>query len=308
MNMSYKRIFWGVILIILGVLFVLKNLGVLFFSWRDLIHLWPLLLILWGISLIPVKDYLKVILSLVVVALAFWLIQSPDYGPDWRHNGDRQWHWEWDSDDNSSPGAYHEQEFSEEYDSSLVAAILKFDGGAGAFRIQGSTDQLIDVDTRGKATYSMTSKDFDEGREIHIKMKEHHGSESRNRMKIEMNPNPVWDMNLDCGAADLDADLSEFKIKTIDLDAGAADINIRLGDLYPDVTVKIDAGASDVDLQVPESVGCVIKVSSVLADRNFPGFNRISNGHFETEGFEEAEKKIYIDIDVAVADVRVERY
>lgn len=59
--MSYRKIFWGVMLVLIGTLFILKNVGVIFFDWVTIWRLWPLILILWGISLIPVKDYLKLI-------------------------------------------------------------------------------------------------------------------------------------------------------------------------------------------------------------------------------------------------------
>ena len=63
--MSYKKVFWGVVLIIIGILFIIRNLGWVDFSWWGVFRLWPVLLILWGISVIPIKNYLKLILSLL---------------------------------------------------------------------------------------------------------------------------------------------------------------------------------------------------------------------------------------------------
>ncbi|HRD01260.1 MAG TPA: DUF5668 domain-containing protein [Candidatus Saccharicenans sp.] len=47
--MSKKQrdnLIWGIVLIILGLLFLLDNLG--FDAWRFLFKLWPLILIIWG--------------------------------------------------------------------------------------------------------------------------------------------------------------------------------------------------------------------------------------------------------------------
>jgi uncharacterized membrane protein len=47
--MSKKQrdnLIWGIILIVLGLLFLLDNLG--FDAWRFLFKLWPLILIIWG--------------------------------------------------------------------------------------------------------------------------------------------------------------------------------------------------------------------------------------------------------------------
>ena len=68
--MSYKKVFWGVVLIIIGILFIIRNLGWVDFSWWGVFRLWPVLLILWGISVIPIKNYLKLILSFVALLVA----------------------------------------------------------------------------------------------------------------------------------------------------------------------------------------------------------------------------------------------
>ena len=35
-TMSYKKIFWGIILITIGILIMLKNLNLIWFSWQSL--------------------------------------------------------------------------------------------------------------------------------------------------------------------------------------------------------------------------------------------------------------------------------
>ncbi len=45
MSKSYSRIFWGLVLIIIGVLMFLKQFGIIYFHWYSLWQLWPLLLI-----------------------------------------------------------------------------------------------------------------------------------------------------------------------------------------------------------------------------------------------------------------------
>ncbi len=65
--MKFRNIFWGIILILLGVLFTLDNLHVIDFDWYNLWRLWPVVLVLWGVSILPVKDFIKIILVLVVL-------------------------------------------------------------------------------------------------------------------------------------------------------------------------------------------------------------------------------------------------
>ncbi len=71
--MKTDKIVLGVILIILGVLFLFANLN--FISWdfvSGLWKLWPLVLVLWGLNLvIKEKPLLKTILFLLLVLVAF---------------------------------------------------------------------------------------------------------------------------------------------------------------------------------------------------------------------------------------------
>lgn len=97
--MDYKKVFWGVIFILIGLLFVLKNLDILNFSWYQFLNLWPLLLVLWGIALLPIKGFVKLILSLAMVVLGIYLVNRYDsgswfefYGPRaHRHYEKRDW-------------------------------------------------------------------------------------------------------------------------------------------------------------------------------------------------------------------------
>ena len=75
--MKFSNIFWGVILIFAGVLFILQNLGVINFEWTYLWRLWPVILILWGVSVLPAHSLIKLGLVLLVLGvLGVALIQA----------------------------------------------------------------------------------------------------------------------------------------------------------------------------------------------------------------------------------------
>lgn len=47
-NRKKESLVWGIILVIIGVIFLLQNFNI--GVWRTLINLWPLILIGWGIK------------------------------------------------------------------------------------------------------------------------------------------------------------------------------------------------------------------------------------------------------------------
>src|SRR5664279_1379016 len=99
--MSYRKIFWGIVLIMIGILFILKNAGIAFISWHMIWSLWPVLIILWGISIIPVKDWIKLVASLVIIVAGLLMVQrNPDTDHfSWRFDRHGDWDDEWNSND-----------------------------------------------------------------------------------------------------------------------------------------------------------------------------------------------------------------
>lgn len=72
--MDYKKVFWGVFLIVIGILFILKQAGIIYFHIFHILQLWPVLLLYWGISMLPAKNRTKIILTLVSLFLVMGLV------------------------------------------------------------------------------------------------------------------------------------------------------------------------------------------------------------------------------------------
>jgi hypothetical protein len=302
--MSYRKIFWGVLLVLIGVLFILKNTGILFFSWHTFWNLWPLILILWGISLIPVKDWIKAVLSLATIIIAFIVVQQYGKNDNWN------WHFNYHDKDSDQTEEPISQNLSENMDSIVKYATLNLNIGVGDFSIHDSTTKLIELDRTGsEGKYSMTSQDQDSMRVIKLSLdKAEFKGEVKNTVKMKLNTLPVWDLELNVGAAEVNFDLSKFKTRKVDLQGGASDIEVKLGALYPESNVNIEAGAASITLRVPKEAGCEITNNTFLASKNFDGFNKTSDHHYKTDGYANAKSKIHINMEAGMASINVKRY
>jgi hypothetical protein len=130
----------------------------------------------------------------------------------------------------------------------------------------------------------------------------------KNRVEVNLNPEPVWNMNLDLGAAAIDFDFSKFKVEKIDMHMGAASLKAKLGSLSDELKFNLDAGASSIEIWVPETSGCEIRTDVALSSKNFEGFSKIRSDFYRTENFESAKQKIYLEIDSGVSSLKVKRY
>ena len=305
--MSYRKIFWGVLLVLIGVLFILKNTGVLFFNWHTIWNLWPVILILWGISLIPVKDWVKAVLSIATIIITFFAVQQYGKNDNWN------WHFNYNDDkDNTemNDSGPITQNLSEDMDSLVKYATLDLNIGVGDFTIKDTTNKLIMLDRTGsQGRYSMTSEDVDSMRRIKLSLdKAEFRGEVKNKVEMKLNAYPIWDLELNVGAAEVNFDLSPFKTRKVNIQGGASDVEVKLGSLYPESNVDIEAGAASITVKIPKDAGCEITTNTFLASKNFNGFNKIDSHHYQTAGFATAAKKIHINMQAGMASIDVIRY
>jgi hypothetical protein len=308
-TLSYKKIFWGIILISVGILVMLKNLNIIWFSWQSLWALWPVLLILWGISVLPVKDYIKLIISLVAVIIGIAVVSVyPDintFGFQW-HRNNHNWQVKYDNDSTFKS----DENYSEPMDKAIKNGTVYLDAAAGQFIVGDSTDNLYDFEKQGNNTHYQTSVEKDSNSAvIRLKLKDGNiNMGSKGESRIKLNLLPIWDINFSVGAADLQLDLSKFKVRTIKLEGGASSIYLKIGELNEDQHIKVSAGASSIHILIPKSRACEVKTNTVLSSRELPGFNRIERHLYHTNNYNTAKIKTYIDVDAAVSSLNVEQY
>ena len=71
--MKNRNLLLGVILLFVGIIALLASLDIFEFRWSVVWRLWPMLLIVIGILVLPIKDWLKVVLLLVSLAGSIFL-------------------------------------------------------------------------------------------------------------------------------------------------------------------------------------------------------------------------------------------
>ncbi len=311
--MTYKRVFWGVILVLIGVLVLLKNLDMIHFSWFAFWRLWPLLLILWGISVLPIKDWIKLSVTFLAIAATFWIASESGnlkMGP-WEKSDHYSWGWDdWDGTDEGLQGR-ETQVIREKMDSSIRFAVLKMTAAAGSFDIRGKTDDLLFFRRSGMVgQYEMTRQMEGETCTLNFQIREKNitSSNDGNRVVMRLNALPVWDLDLDVGAAEIDFDMSEYQVKNVDIDGGAASMKLRFGNMAPEVNIDIDAGASSITLYIPKDAGCKVDMDTFVTGKTLDGFERLSRGNYQTPGYDTASVRFFVKLDAAVSDLKIERY
>jgi hypothetical protein len=272
--MKHQNVFWGTILITFGLLFLFDRLGIFELEWFMVWRLWPVLIILWGVSILPVRGLFKLIMALGIAALSLLIYANLDHEESPFHN---KLHFNYNDDGDTTGVEDVSQVFSHRSDS-VKTAKLRLLAGAGDFKLNGTTNELIYImKSGGRLGYDFKVEELEGDATISLEQKSDINMRSNkpNNLDIQLNENPVWGFDIEIGAANFDFDLTSFKVDTIDLEGGATSIQFKLGDKHPETDINIDAAASSIKIMIPESAGCSVVGSSILSHREMAGFNQV---------------------------------
>lgn len=300
--MKTKQTFWGAFLISLGALFLLHNAWHFELAWNYLWKLWPLVFIIWGVSAltsnIVVRQILSVVKAVLLAVVIFAGVKSTWFSWDEAH---------WDDNDDR----YEQQTYTAPYTSDLKTASFVFKAGAGKFVIKDTTDELFFADAHSSINDFEFENDTEDN-SVRFTMQEKNfrfrGISPKNFADIKLNSNPLWDMDIDLGAASGNFDFSAYKVKDLRINTGAASLKMKLGDLVDESNVSVKTGVSSIYISVPKSVGCEINSKTGLASKNYNGFTENGSNRYRTDNFDSATKKIYLSIDAGVSSIDVNRY
>jgi len=329
--MKLDRLIWGIILLFIGGVLLLENFGVINFYWRNVWSFWPVFLIIAGLNILFNRNNSQtgsiISIGVLVVALSFLFYkgqQEPEHGSWWGRNfkkdidvnidhndGDN----DNDSDDDDKDSSYNQLNLSEPF----VAAdntkktVLNISGGGISFNLDGETASLIDADIRKRhGNFSLKKLVTDSATVLTFAMEDRKSKwnfgDNGNDVNFKLNKAATWDVLMKLGAGEANFDFSPYKVRTFRFDGGAAALDIKMGDLLPITDVVVKSGVADVKIKVPTNSGCRIKTKTGLSAKDFDGFDKLSDGVYETSNYKTSTKKIFISLDGGLSNFEVSRY
>ena len=275
-----------------------------------------MILVIFGITLLPLNDYIKgaLVLAALGVGCLLYHVEAKHYEGNVItrfYNNIKSWDFNGDEEDEDDDDYAVDQHFSEPF-ADVEHASIDIDFGAGDLTLKKPCAELAKVDAKSNfVKYSFRTEIGDDRTDIFVSGRGHTknvGKKNENDLDIALCALPVWEFSLDMGAADAELDFSPYKVSSIDIYGGACDLDLKLGDSGCDTNIEINTGASDIDIKVPKGVDCEINIESAITGKDFTGFEKIEKGLWRTPNFGQGANKIVIDLSCAVSDISVNRY
>ena len=122
----------------------------------------------------------------------------------------------------------------------------------------------------------------------------------------EPNPVEMGTASFEVGAADFEArDLGNLNARRIDLDAGVGEVRLAFtGEWMQDAHARIKMGLGSLEMRFPEGLGVRIEKNSFLTSFDSEGLVKRGDSYYSLN-WEDAERKLSIDLDAAFGSVRV---
>lgn len=301
--MKVSRLFAGVLIVLLGIALFLSNFDVLRLDWHFIFRLWPVLLVLAGISvLVSNPKWRAALYALTLILVIAWIVSAASVG------------WGRLSHIFEGHGNHiQSQEFTQDLSRDVRRAVLSIKSGAGSFTLQDTSSDLFRAygeSNIGRYTFDSDKSGNTQTMDLAFKGTEDRWNfgESRNTLDLQLGTKPDWNIDLDVGACKVNFDLTPYIVRNATIKAGASSVSVRLGDRSDTTNLKLETGVSKIKIYVPSGVGCRIKDKAELSSKSFSGFIKDADGYYNSPNYDSAKKKIFIEADAGVSSIKVERY
>lgn len=300
---------WGVLLLVLGVLWLLQKMDLLNFDWYIFTRYWAVLLVISGVLLIfSGKKYPNPLSSfagaLVILAIIGGLVNKSHKTTQLLKDN-----WNWEERDTT----YEPNEKSQLYDFKMDPVIergeLNLKDGAGSYTISESTDKLFENYTKSRGfAFNVRTNKLEKEAIVDLSREDIANLDDIGKSEIKLNTKPLWNLNMEIGAGKANFDLSKFKIEKLTVQAGVGELKIKLGNQHRSTDINIESGVASIKMEIPRAVGCEIVLEDGMNARNFDDFTKINDGVYRSTGYETSSKKIRLHFNSGLSKIRVKRY
>jgi hypothetical protein len=264
-----SNIFWGLVLLVLGGLFLVDSLGIVSINLWGV--LWPLLLILFGLW----------------VLLGYFYKGKPAVG---------------EPDSISLEGArsaglhFHHG-----------AGRLVVGAGAGPMDlVSGTFAGGLNCRTRKQGDHLDATLRVRDANFPVVVFPGVWGSQRGFEWLVKLSDEIPLDLKFNLGASETHLELTDLQVRSLRLDTGASATEIDLPDSVPQSQVVVKGGLASVKINVPEGVAARIRVTGGLMDARVDRarFPR-SGGYYQSPDYDTAPYKVDLRVDMGLGSVNI---
>ncbi|HEY4718447.1 MAG TPA: toast rack family protein [Anaerolineales bacterium] len=264
--MSRDNIFWGVVLLVAGSLFLASNLGYLAFN---LNLLWPLFIIALGLYILLGRVSQPGEIETKQVTLPL---------------------------DKAKEASIHLE---------YGAGSLRISGAAAKGQLLAGEFNAMQLSSRQEGSKAKV-KLHTAVEETFLMVFPWNWNRGRRSWDFSLNPNIPIKLKVESGASENKLDLSELQVVDLDIDTGASSTTIIMPKKAGHTKADISGGAASFDITIPKGVAAKIRVDSGLGSISVDEdrFPRVGKG-YQSANYEKAANTLDLRLEIGVSSIKI---
>jgi|SRR5690606_14757206 len=299
-----NKIATGIWLVFIGGLILLYNFKIINFNFYAALQMWPIILVSIGISLLLQNRRNAIPIIVIANILLCGLILQRGLTSKENIWGNLQ--------------VKHKTERSEEfqkvvshaYKNQMEKAHLAINGGASKLILLAAQDSnnLIYSKTNQKNSSLLLKTKGEENVKLDLTTNTKNNNNTETT-QIELNTNPVWDLEFNLGVAQIQGDLRMFKLKGLEINSGASTLSLHLPNPEQGKSkIEVNTAASKIQLYIPKNAACRVEAQSFLSKNTYQDIDIIENDIRKSVNYDSAPNKYDIEINGAANSLSILRY
>ena len=297
------RLFWPIVLIGVGAILLLSNLGVIKGDpWAIIFQLWPVLLIALGLEILFGRStgwgaVVSALLGLALVGSVLWFVIAQPRVPGLQINF-------------GNANLQTQQIAYPLNDVSSASVSIDFGAGTNELHAPSAPNNLIDgtLQTYGPVDFSANASSGHANVEI-----KHSGvsapivfpNVSAEHWDIRLNPAVTYDFALNTGVGRATVDFGKLKVAGGSVNAGVGTTDLYLPN-QGRFTMEINGGVGTLKIYLPSHMALHVEVNGGLGSFNpSPRLESVGPNTYETAGFSTADNAITLHVNAGVGTITI---
>jgi hypothetical protein len=294
---NYRRSIMGPLFLVgLGVLVLLHNLGILTWSfWEAALHLWPLVLVAWGLDLLLGRRSawgaaIAIILILVLLVGGISLLDDARQGPESL------------MDIEIPLGETQAAQIT--IDPALVYLRLRSADQTGQVLLGGRVVPFYGERVEQDIERSGANLEAAIRTAGIVVMPFFRASTDRPSWDMELHPGVVYDLVVDVGGGKADLFLEDLLVETLTVDQGIGQTIVYLPK-DGSYTAEIDAGLGQVVVHLTDTLGVKLYADVGLGAVDVPNNFRREGDAYLSPNYSQAEERVEINVSLGIGSVEI---
>lgn len=296
-------LFWPILLIGAGVIFLLYNLGLLHTDpWPLLWRLWPIVLIVIGLDILlgrrsVLGGLFSAVFALLLIGAVVALLFAAQNYPALLDLG--------------TPELQSERITHPLGEVRQASVEIDFPGGTGYLLGLDDSSNLIEADLHYYGTLADGFSVAGSQAEVRLSSRRRGfgwWDARQERWNVGLNPRVEYNLKLEAGSGDYEFDLRPFTLRSLGVELGSGQARLTLPEAGQ-YRCELNVGSGSLNLHVPEGVAVRVEYEVGSGALNAPGLTPLNreqhSGVYESAGFSQTGHYVIIRLDIGSGSVTI---